>query len=63
MPGLTTGYFVAMYLERTRYKDQYVREVRLPPSVRRPATCHTTNSIYNVDQMYDTAITHNILGI
>jgi len=28
LAGMTAGYFVAMYLERTKYKDEFVRDER-----------------------------------
>lgn len=31
--GMTFGYFVAMYFERTKYKDEYVRDERHRPGV------------------------------
>jgi hypothetical protein len=34
--GIIVGYFVAMYLERTKYKDEYVRDERHKPAVALP---------------------------
>lgn len=29
--GMTVGYFAAMYLERTKYKEEFVRDERHKP--------------------------------
>ncbi|KAM3577036.1 hypothetical protein VYU27_001177 [Nannochloropsis oceanica] len=36
LAGITVGYFVAMYLERTKYKDEFVRDERHKPVLALP---------------------------
>jgi len=36
LAGITGGYFVAMYLERTKYKDEFVRDERHKPVLALP---------------------------